>query len=118
MNAIKAKIAWHGKRNSIAIQKMGEWIIKKGLATDEELVEIKKEALTHVRKEQKEAWAAFLNTIKQEQKEVLELVDAIAAASQHSQQIQDIAGDLRASREPIRKRSHKHCKKNVEVQSR
>lgn len=48
------------------INQMGDWIVKEGIATAEEVEAIRKEALAEVKAAKKNAWNAFLNPIKEE----------------------------------------------------
>jgi 2-oxoisovalerate dehydrogenase E1 component len=85
------------------IQQMSNWMIAKKIATQEELESIKKEAQQYVREAKKKAWESYLNPIKKEKEEVLELVVQVAAKSNASSQIEKEAALLKVSSEPIRK---------------
>src|SRR5690554_3106956 len=57
------------------IRKMGEWMIEKGIVTEEELKAIQDEAKKEVRNAKKAAWEAFLGEIKAERDEAVQLLN-------------------------------------------
>lgn len=70
----KERLTWEEKYDCIS--KMEEWILTSGLATEEELKEIKKEANKYVRSEQKRAWSDYNSTLKVDLNEAIELLSA------------------------------------------
>jgi len=85
------------------IAKMGEWMIAKGLANEEELKNIRDESKKHVRDAKKSAWNSFIGSIKEEREEALTHLDALAKVSVQKDDIRAIIGDLKTNLEPIRK---------------
>jgi len=85
------------------IRKMGEWMIEKGIATEEELKAIQDEAKKEVRNAKKAAWEAFLGEIKAERDEAVRLLNELAGSSSNQSFIQPIIDDLKNNPEPIRK---------------
>ncbi len=85
------------------IKKMGEWMLKKDIATQEVLDDIQKEAKKIVLEAKKTAWSNFLNDIKTERDEAVEFLNALAQDSQNQEKIQSITTTLKSNSEPIRK---------------
>lgn len=85
------------------IRKMGEWMIEKGIATEEELKAIQDEAKKEVRNAKKAAWEAFLGEIKAERDEAVQLLNELAGSSSNQSFIQPIIDGLKNNPEPIRK---------------
>jgi len=84
------------------IKKMGEWMIEANLASQEELDAISKESKKLIRLAKGEAWKAFINPIKEEQKEVAALLMQLAKGSSNKAFIEKLVKDLLAHIEPIR----------------
>jgi pyruvate/2-oxoglutarate/acetoin dehydrogenase E1 component/TPP-dependent pyruvate/acetoin dehydrogenase alpha subunit len=70
------RLAWEKEYDCIL--KMREWMIESAIATDEELKEIETTAKKFVKGVQKEAWNEFLESIKQEQSDVVNMINALA----------------------------------------
>jgi len=85
------------------IKKMGEWMIEANLASQVELDAISKESKKLIRLAKGEAWKAFINPIKEEQKEVAALLMQLAKGSSNKAFIEKLVKDLLAHIEPIRK---------------
>ena len=60
-------------------KKFKEWIIESGIATDDELNQIDKEAIDSVKLQKKEAWVEYQTPIKKECKELLEIFKKISS---------------------------------------
>ncbi len=97
----KERLQW--EQDFDCIKKMGEWIIESKIATAEELKAIEEEAKKNVRQAKTAAWNAYQEPIKNELKEVVSLLDAMAAQSSNSAFISKIKNDLQSITEPIRK---------------
>ncbi|MFK5981623.1 MAG: thiamine pyrophosphate-dependent enzyme [Flavobacteriaceae bacterium] len=83
--------------------KLREWIISNNLATDDELTTLEKECVKAVREGKKEAWKAFVAPQKQEQKELLVLLNNLASTSSNKIFIEKLVNDLSSDKEPLRK---------------
>ena len=59
-------------------KKFKEWIIESGIATDDELNQIDKEAIDSVKLQKKEAWVEYQTPIKKECKELLDIFKKIS----------------------------------------
>ncbi|MCF6308585.1 MAG: thiamine pyrophosphate-dependent enzyme [Flavobacteriaceae bacterium] len=97
----KERLAWEIEHDCNV--KFREWIITNNFAADEELITIEKEIVKEVREGKKEAWKAFVAPQKQEQKELLVLLNNLASASSNKIFIEKLVNDLASDKEPLRK---------------
>lgn len=95
------RLSWETQFDCVAQMRL--WLIENNLATEAELAEIDSEARKNVLEGKKAAWAAFTSPIKEEQKELVGLLSAIAAQSDNKAFIEKTANELGAIKEPIRK---------------
>jgi len=95
------RLEWEG--NFDCLRQMRMWMIDNNLATAEELDEIDAQAKKDVLEGKKEAWAAFVSPIKEEQQELVALLNSIASSSENKVFIEKQANDLASIKEPIRK---------------
>lgn len=72
----KDRLAWEKEYDCIL--QMRKWMIESAIATVEDLEELEETAKKFVKDTQKEAWNEFLESIKQEQSEVINLINAVA----------------------------------------
>ncbi|QPH40734.1 alpha-ketoacid dehydrogenase subunit alpha/beta [Pedobacter endophyticus] len=94
----KDRLTWENEHDCIL--KMREWMLESAIATEEEIAEVEKKAKLFVRNAQKEAWNEFLDSIKPEQKQ---LVDLIGAMTAHQPELAKIAANLAATADVQRK---------------
>lgn len=73
---LKDRLDWEKEYDCIL--QMRKWMIESAIATEEDLVILEEEAKILVRNTQKEAWNEFLEGIKQEQSEVINMINAFA----------------------------------------
>ena len=85
------------------VLQMKKFILEIELAEESELEAIEKEAVSHVKAAKRAAWDAYLEDIKQEQAEAVQLIKEVAEKSPNKVFIQQIATKLEKDREPIRK---------------
>ncbi len=97
----KERLEWETEFD--CINQFGKWIIEKGIASQEELDGLKKEAQKQARQEKKAAWQAFLEPMMEEKNTAINLIHSLAGASTRNQDIEGIANELNANPEPIRK---------------
>lgn len=71
----KARLDWEKEYDCIA--QMRKWMIESAIADEDTLVEIEEKAKKFVREMQREAWNEFLNDIKEEQREAIQLINAL-----------------------------------------
>lgn len=94
----KERLAWEQEYDCIV--KFKEWIISSSLATEEELQEVESAAKKEVNDSKKAAWEAYLNPIKKDIQEAAQLIEALSNETAEATQL---ASELRAITEPIRK---------------
>ena len=97
----KDRLAWEAEYDCLA--KMRTWMIENNIATDEELVAIDKDIKKQVREGKRAAWDAFVKPLKEEQVQVLAVLDQLAEASSNKTFISKLVSELKASKEPSRK---------------
>lgn len=95
------RLAWEGEYDCIA--QMRKWMIENNMATAEELDAIDEQAKKDVLEGKKAAWSAYVNPIKEEQKELVAVLNTIAAQSPNKVFIDKFTADLSSIKEPIRK---------------
>lgn len=97
----KERLEWEAEYD--CINQFGKWIIKSGIASQEQLDEIKEVAKKQVRDEKKMAWEDFINPIKADRDEAVALMQVIADESTNATKINELINPLKSASEPIRK---------------
>jgi pyruvate/2-oxoglutarate/acetoin dehydrogenase E1 component len=82
---------------------MRTWLLQNDLATAEELEAIENNSKKEVLEGKKEAWVAFVSPMKEEQQELVSLLNSIANSSANKVFIEKQSADLASIKEPIRK---------------
>ena len=95
------RLAWETEFDCVA--QMRTWLLQNDLATAEELETIETNSKKEVLEGKKAAWAAFVSPMKEEQQELVSLLNTIANSSASKVFIEKEAADLAAIKEPIRK---------------
>ena len=94
----KERLEWEKEHDCIL--KMREWIEAEKLATSEELDAIEKASKSEAKKAKEASWKAFINDIKKDQQEALDLIGKVANASSQKSQIETISDELRKALNP------------------
>ena len=97
----KERLEWEAEYD--CINQFGKWIIKSGIASQEQLDEIREVAKKQVRDEKKMAWEDFINPIKADRDEAVALMQTIADESTNATKINELINPLKSASEPIRK---------------
>jgi len=108
----KERLIWEKQNDCIA--KMRDWIIEFNLKdennntlqfinSEEELIKIEKDAKKEVSKARREAWNAFLNPLKEEQKTLINILHNLSIKSNNKTFILKLKNDLTSILEPLRK---------------
>lgn len=105
----KERLAWEEEYD--CNKKFREWILKNDLATEEEIVKIESEAFEKVKSARQEAWNSFVDSMKGDHKEALELIDELASESEYSDELSRIKESLERIINPIRSDAIKAVKK-------
>jgi pyruvate/2-oxoglutarate/acetoin dehydrogenase E1 component len=79
------------------------WLEENGLATAEEIDALEKQALEAVKTAQKEAWAAFLNSIKAEISGFCEVINQLSAQGVATAEFAEMNAALQSAAEPLRR---------------
>ena len=95
------RLSWEGEFDCIL--QMKNWMLQNNLATAEELEAIENQAKKDVLEGKKAAWSAYVNPIKEEQKELVALLNNLASGSYNKVFIEKYISDLSSIKEPIRK---------------
>jgi pyruvate/2-oxoglutarate/acetoin dehydrogenase E1 component/TPP-dependent pyruvate/acetoin dehydrogenase alpha subunit len=95
------RLAWETQFDCIA--QMRNWLLENNLASAAELTEIEEQAKKDVLEGKKLAWEAFVAPTKNEQNELIALLQSIANTSDNKIFIEKQANDLASIKEPIRK---------------
>jgi len=95
------RLAWEAEYDCNV--KLREWMISNSIATDDELKDIEKVIKKEVLEGKKAAWNAFVQPLKQEQQELLSLLENVANSSANKVFISKLKNDLAEIKEPIRK---------------
>ena len=95
------RLAWEAEFDCLA--KMKIWLIENNLITFEESEALEKSIKKEVLEGKKAAWNAYLNPIKTERDELVELLNSIASTCANKVFIEKYASDLASIKEPIRK---------------
>ncbi|GEP50986.1 transketolase [Flavobacterium noncentrifugens] len=95
------RLEWEGDFD--CVKQMKSWMITYNIATAEDIESIDNEARKEVLEGKKAAWNAFVEPIKNEQKELTDLLENIADSSINKIFIQKYSNDLASIKEPIRK---------------
>jgi pyruvate/2-oxoglutarate/acetoin dehydrogenase E1 component/TPP-dependent pyruvate/acetoin dehydrogenase alpha subunit len=95
------RLAWEAAFDCLL--QMRIWLIENNFATAEDLDEIDNQAKKEVLEGKKLAWNAFVSPMKEEQKELTDLLNSISSSSENKVFIEKITADLASIKEPIRK---------------
>lgn len=95
------RLAWETEFDCVA--QMRNWLIENNLASPEELSEIEEQSKKDVLEGKKAAWNAFVQPLKEEQHELVALLNECASSSSNKVFIEKYASELASIKEPIRK---------------
>ena len=95
------RLAWEGDFDCLRQMKL--WMIALNIASPEELDEMETSIKKEVLEGKKAAWEAFVAPTKNEQKELIALLDKIAETSDNKVFINKYTSELKGVKEPIRK---------------
>ncbi|WP_339655564.1 thiamine pyrophosphate-dependent enzyme [Flavobacterium frigidarium] len=95
------RLAW--EREFDCIRQMRLWMIAINIASAQELNEIDADAKKQVLEGKKAAWAAFINPIVAEQKELISLLEKLASTSTNKEAISTLVSQLKGTKDPLKK---------------
>ncbi len=97
----KERLAWEQEHD--CLRKFREWIVTQGIATDEEMDALEKEARAEVLRIQKEAFQAYLAPMRQEAQSLADILDEIPTTPETRDALNEIKNDLLAKDLLLRK---------------
>ncbi|MBN8703630.1 MAG: transketolase [Bacteroidetes bacterium] len=109
----KERLQW--EQDFDPIYKMREWIISSAIASAEELDKIENDSKQFVREQKNLAWTDFITPIKQEVKEIADIIEHVAAESKYSEELHKIKSTLLETPDAIRKDCVVAAKKALRV---
>ncbi len=95
------RLAWETEFDCLRQMKL--WMIAMSISTSEELEIIDSETRKEVLEGKKAAWTAFINPIKIEQFELIDLLEKLSNSSENKVFIEPFIANLKTIKEPIRK---------------
>jgi pyruvate/2-oxoglutarate/acetoin dehydrogenase E1 component/TPP-dependent pyruvate/acetoin dehydrogenase alpha subunit len=95
------RLQW--ERDFDCIRQMKLWMIAINIASPEEIEEIDIATKNEVLEAKKQAWAAFINPIIEEQKDLIQLLEKITTSSKNSERILKLISNLRNIKSPLKK---------------
>ena len=93
------------------LKKMREWIIERGVATEQECELIHEAARKHVADSKNAAWKKFNEPLKLEINEALEMINKVGEESSDTDFTTSVAGQLQTAIDPVRRDILKATKK-------
>lgn len=99
------------------LKKMKEWLLERGIASEDELKQIEADAKMSVRAAKISAWDAFISVIKKEQNQILVFLDEMAGIQNSGEgpAVSGIADTLRKNTEPARRDLFEAVKKVLRI---
>jgi len=95
------RLAWESEFDCVV--QMRNWMIESNIASESELDAIDENTKKEVLEGKKNAWNAYIAPMKQNQSELLSLLNTIAATSDNKVFIEKIITDLESIKEPSNK---------------
>jgi 2-oxoisovalerate dehydrogenase E1 component len=109
----KERLAWEDEYD--CNKQFRKWIKEWQIASEEELLQIEKEALEAARKARQDAWDGYMNSLRPDYDLALEALSAVANESQHSEEINRLKTALEKTLHPIRNDAVKTVKKVLRI---
>ncbi|MEP1097468.1 MAG: transketolase C-terminal domain-containing protein [Cyclobacteriaceae bacterium] len=94
----KERLDW--EKDHDCLLKMRTWIEMEKIASTTELDEIEKEAKSEAKKSREASWKAFIDDIKKDQQEALDLIGKVANSSPKKAALEAISNELRKALNP------------------
>ncbi|RZK36784.1 MAG: transketolase, partial [Hymenobacter sp.] len=96
----KERLSWEEQHDCLA--KMREWLLTEGIAGEDELAQIEKDAAAVIKQARTEAWAAYFNPIQQERDEAVVVLNQLVADNGAENQLAELVNGLQTNVTPIR----------------
>lgn len=95
------RLAWEAEFDCLA--QFRNWIIENNIITSEELDTLDNDLKRQVLDGKKAAWSAYLDPIKAEREELIQILNSIASKSSNKVFVEKFISELNSIKEPIRK---------------
>lgn len=107
----KKRLDWESEYDPLT--KMREWIVKEGIAKNDELDKIEAEAKKAALDARKKAWEHYQKPILKEREELLDLIEqkSCVCHQYNDAKVNEIKNNLKRERQPVRKTNVSACKK-------
>lgn len=105
----KDRLEWEKEHD--CIKKFKDYILDKGFASEEEILNLEKEAKESAKQARAAAWNAFMSDIKEDQEKAVALMEVLAEESEFGGQIIQVVSELKKTMNAIRLDTYKAVKK-------
>ncbi len=97
----RERLDW--EKDNDCIKRMAEWLVREGIYSEEEIAQIKKDTRKKVREGRDAAWAAYMNPVKENLKQIKALYQDILTTSspERSNAVQKVIKDLERHTSPL-----------------
>ncbi|MFN8415365.1 MAG: thiamine pyrophosphate-dependent enzyme [Cytophagaceae bacterium] len=109
----KERLGWEEEYD--CNKKFKDWILQNGIAGIEEVEEIERNALQHVRESRVRAWENYLKSVKGDQQLAVDALKKLASESEHVSELLAMASHLEKEPNPYRSDSVKAMKKALRL---
>ncbi|EAY30229.1 alpha-ketoacid dehydrogenase subunit alpha/beta [Microscilla marina] len=110
----KDRLEW--EKEFDCIKKMREWIVTQGYASNDEVDTIEKTAKTNAKNARKTAWNAFVDSMKGDHNEALQLLTQLAQNSpNYADKLSEIQDDLQKTTNPLKRDAITSVKKALRL---
>ncbi|WP_299452413.1 thiamine pyrophosphate-dependent enzyme [uncultured Microscilla sp.] len=110
----KDRLEW--EKEFDCIKKMREWIVTQGYASNDEVDTIEKTAKTNAKNARKTAWNAFVDSMKGDHNEALQLLTQLAQSSpNYADKLSEIQDDLQKTTNPVKRDAITSVKKALRL---
>lgn len=100
------------EREFDCIKKLKEWMLQSGIATEADCEQIQNEARQHVLDGKNSAWQKYVQPLKAELNELVELIEQVGGEAE-ADFCNEVAGTLRSTRDAVRRDLLKAAKKVI-----
>jgi pyruvate/2-oxoglutarate/acetoin dehydrogenase E1 component len=96
----KDRLSWEEQHDCLT--KMREWLLTEGIAGEDELAQIEKDAAAVIKQARTTAWAAYFNPIQEERDEAVKVLNQLVADNGAEHQLAELVNGLQTNVTPIR----------------
>ena len=96
----KDRLSWEEQHDCLT--KMREWLLTEGIAGEDELAQIEKDAAAVIKQARTTAWAAYFNPIQEERDAAVVVLNQLVADNGAENQLAELVNGLKTNVTPIR----------------